>query len=372
MAGKKSVSTTSFRSKRLILCIYAPYNNMQNPNYYCDEFRNLVKTAGIEYDEEFFCKLRTIDKTYFLTKGKRQELEAFCEANEIEQVVCSELFTPLQERNLENLLDCPIMDREHLILEIFQNAAHTAEGKVQVEIARIEFLKTRMAGNGREFAQQEGRIGSKGPGETAKESLKRFFDDRLRQSKKRFINLKKSREIQRKRRLESKIPLACLVGYTNAGKSSLLNILTKSNVLTEEKLFATLDTTTRELFLSNNGKILVSDTVGFISQLPHHLIEAFKATLEELQYANLLLHVTDISNHAWKNHINVVNKTLKELSVTGPMLYVFNKADKLSKDDKLKLKSDIIEYEPNVVIHTRNKNGIKVLVDYLSKYHFEK
>ena len=368
--SKTPTPTDEARVKTLLVGIHAPYNKIKPIDTYIEEFISLVKTLGLKYSDQITMKLRTIDKTNFFTKGKLQELKKYCDENEIEEVVISDKLSPRQERNLGDILDCIIWGREKLILEIFRNAAHTAEGKIQVEMAEIEFLKTRLAGKGIELAQQEGIVGSKGPGETSKETLKRLFAEKLRKAKKKLDNLKKSRDIQRKRRLESNIPLICLVGYTNSGKSSLLNALTNSNVGVEDKLFATLDTTTRELFIDHKKVSLISDTVGFISQLPHHLVEAFKSTLDELQYANLLLHVVDVSNPIWKNQIKVVNETLEDLNVHKKIVFVFNKTDLLSKKELEFIKEKTIDYQPHVFANTISKEGLEKLKNFLSNYEF--
>jgi len=368
--AKKLLLTGEQSPRLLLLGIYTPYNTIREPELYFEEFMGLATTLGVHFDEVFLTKIRSVDKAYFLTKGKLEELRLFCQENEIEHIICSEILSALQERNLENVLDCKVFDREQLILEIFQKSAHTAEGKIQVEMAHIKYLKSRLAGKGREFAQQEGRIGARGPGETVKETLRRFFDDRLRQAGKRLESLRKSRVVQRKRRLESKLPLVCLVGYTNAGKSSLLNALTGSEVLAEEKLFATLDTTTREFYSNGTKQLLISDTVGFISHLPHHLVEAFKATLEELMYAHLIIHVIDVSNRAWPGHITVVEQTLKELGVTAPVVYVFNKIDKLSEKDRAEIQQELTSFQPHVLTSTQTKAGVAPLSSYLTSYAF--
>jgi GTP-binding protein HflX len=366
MSPKKPVSTTAQKPKILLVCIHAPYNRELSPEDYEEEFLNLVKTLGLDYEESLIIKLRHIDKSNFLTKGKLLDLNKFCQEHEIEEVVFSEILTPLQERNLEDFLGVEVYDRERLILEIFQNAAHTAEGKIQVEMAQLEYLKTRIAGKGIQLAQQAGYIGTRGPGETEKEYVSRHLTERFRQAKKRLLTLQKSREVQRKRRLASKLPLICLVGYTNAGKSSIINLLTKSKVLAEDKLFATLDTTTRELFIDHEKIGLLSDTVGFISQLPHHLIEAFKSTLDELQYADLLLHVVDVSNNSWPGQIEIVLDTLYELGLDKKsMLYVFNKTDKLSTQELEEIKGEIEEYSPHVLTHATTKNGLHELISLL-------
>lgn len=356
--------------KTLVLGVYAPGNRMGSPEYYFEEFLNLIKTADMPYDETMFMKVRQTDNNMFFTKGKLEEIEKFCTEHEIEILIISEPLSSLQERNLENFFNCRIIDREQLILTIFKRSAHTSEGKIQVEMAEIEFMKTRIAGKGKDLAQQAGIIGVRGPGETLKEEIKRVFADKIRQAQKRLETLARSRDVQRKQRLASHIPLICIIGYTNAGKSSLLNAIAKGQVLAENKLFATLDTTTRELFIDGKKKALISDTVGFISQLPHHLIDAFRSTLDELKYANLLLNVVDASCPAWENQIDVVRETLKDLDVDKPMLYVFNKMDKLTPEQKEALLARIVVYSPHVLIHTTHKEGIEPLVKYLRTYVF--
>ena len=372
MSAKKPFLVKAIHPKTLLVGIYAPYNKIKDIQAYFDEFLSLVTTLELEYDDTIFLKLRSIDKANFFTKGKLKELVEYCDKNEIEEIILSESLSPLQERNLEEFLGCDVWDREKLILEIFHNAAHSSEGKIQVEMAEIEYLKTRLAGKGIELAQQAGfkGAGGKGPGEAAKEVVKRHLAEKYRQAKKKLETLKKAREVQRKRRLESQIPLICLVGYTNAGKSSLINLLTKSEVLVENKLFATLDITTRELFIDGKKKALISDTVGFISQLPHHLIEAFKSTLDELKYANLLLHIIDLSNPTWQDQIKVVEKTLEELEVKQDTLFVFNKIDKLTNEELKELKPELEKYQPYVKIHTQKKDGADELISYLKSYKF--
>lgn len=368
MAKKGSISTEKF-PKTLLLGIYTPFNKMRDIDAYFEEFISLVKTLGLPTDNTLFIKLRAIDKANFLSKGKLQEVVDYCNNNNIEDVIISELLTPLQERNLADILHCKIFDRAQLILDIFHEAAHTAEGKTQVEIATLEHLKARLSGRGLELAQQEGFVGGRGPGETFKEVLRRYYANKIRQAKKELHVLERSRETQRKKRLESKIPLVSIVGYTNAGKSSILNRLTKSDVLAEDKLFATLDPTTRSFYIDKDRKILISDTVGFISELPPDLIAAFKATLDELKYSDLLLLVIDLSNKVWKDQVNVVQKILKDLNVTQPILYVFNKIDKITHIEESK--TEIEKYQPQVLVHTLSKDGITSLEKYLKEYNFQ-
>ena len=367
-----AMPTDAPQLKTLLVGIQAPYNNIRPIESYYEEFLSLVKTLGQQYQYTYFIKLRNIEKATFLSSGKLQELKKYCDENQIEEIIFSESLTPLQERNLEDYLDCTVWDREKLILEIFKIAALSGEGKIQVEMAEIEYLKTRLSGKGIELAQQEGIVGSKGPGETSKELLKQHFSTQLSKAKKRLDNLERARDTQRKKRMESGIPLISLVGYTNSGKSSLLNILTKSSVLVEDKLFATLDTTTRELYIDNKKIALISDTVGFISQLPHHLIEAFKSTLDELKYSDLLLHVVDSSNQSWKNQINVVNETLKNLDINKQILFVFNKIDKLNQEQLIQLKLDAQDFTQQVFIHTRDKDGLIELINFFKNINFKK
>ncbi len=363
---KPELSFTITHPKTLLVGVAAPYNQTKNMQSYFDEFKKLVSSNAITYDELYLTRIRTIDPAYFLTKGKLQEVIDLCRNLEIEEVIFSEPLTPQQERNLTELLGAHVFDRTQLILEIFEKGAQSAEGKLQVELALLHHLKSRLAGRGIHMSQQAGRIGSRGPGETAKEQDKQNIDRRITILKKRLVQLEKTRETQRKRRLDTRIPQVCLIGYTNAGKSTIINRLTKSDVLAEDKLFATLDTTTRELIVNGKKKAVISDTVGFIQQLPHRLIEAFKSTLQELEYAHLLLHVIDYSDPNWEYQIRIVMEVLKELEIDKPMLYVFNKCDRLEDLDDAKY--ELRKYQPHVTISATSKQGIAPLVNYLKTW----
>lgn len=363
---RRVVETQEREPRTLLLGVHAP-TMKQDPTYHFEEFIQLAETADITPDTQLQMKLRSIDNAMFFTKGKLHEVIDFCTKNKIEVIVISAILSSMQERNLTDTLGCKIFDRTALIIEIFRRAAVSSEGKIQVEMALLEHLKSRLSGHGKDMAQQEGFVGGRGPGESMKESLRRYYEEKMRQARKRLTQVANTREVQRKRRLRQGAPLICLVGYTNAGKSTLLNTLTKSDVLAENKLFATLDTTTRELFLGENKKALLSDTVGFISDLPPRLIEAFKSTLDELQYATLLLQVVDVSNKAWRDHIEVVNATLKELKVSAPMMYVFNKVDLLDEEARATLDERIARYEPHVITHATDKDGAASVLAYLTK-----
>lgn len=356
---------TSESSKVAILVIDAPYNP-SDPASYAQEFENLVKTHGIGYDKKLEIKVRDIDTTYFLTKGKLEDVQKFCKDNDIEILIISEPLTTQQERNLSDVLECDVFDRTRLILEIFEKAATSAEGKTQVEIAMLQFEKSRLAGKGIHMSQQAGGIGLRGgPGETAKEKDLRYIEEQTNKLKKKLKHLEKVRDTQRKQRISNPLPKISLIGYTNAGKSTILNSLTKSDVLAADKLFATLDTTTRELYINNKKVGLVSDTVGFIQQLPHQLIEAFKSTLAELQYSDLLLHVIDASDKNWNLQIQVVNEILEDLEVDKPILYVFNKIDLVG--DLEEFEHQIQDYKPHVMISATN-GKMQPLKDYLAKW----
>jgi GTPase len=367
----KRIETDTIQNpKTLLVGIHAPYNHIKNIQSYYDEFISLVKTNGLSYDEAVFIKLRTVDAGYFVTEGKLEDLMDLVKKHEIEEVIFSEPLTPQQERNLSEALKARVFDRTQLILEIFEKGAHSAEGKLQVDIAMLTHRKSRLVGRGIHMSQQPGRIGTRGPGETAKEKETQHLERLMHRLRKELVQLEQTRETQRKRRLESHIPLICLIGYTNAGKSTILNQLTHSTVLAEDKLFATLDTTTRELFIDHKKKALISDTVGFIQQLPHQLINAFKSTLTELQYAHLLLQVVDLSNPNWESHIKVVNQVLKELEIDKPMLYVFNKIDLLDSLEPLQFALE--RYQPHVLISSKSKDSIKPLINYLAYWQPER
>ncbi len=347
----------------LLIGVHSPYNPTSHIESYYEEFLNLARTNGIDTTHTMFIKLRQVDPGYFFTEGKLNQIMEYCSTHNIELVVISEPLNVQQERNLRGLLHARVIDRTALILEIFERGAHSAEGKIQVTIAVLQYKKSRLAGRGISMSQQAGQIGVRGPGETAKERETRHLENLIIKYKQELERIHRRRETQRKRRVVHRVPLICLIGYTNAGKSTILNALTKSTVLAENKLFATLDTTTRELFVDGKKIGLISDTVGFIQQLPHSLIEAFKSTLAELQYADLLLQVVDISDPNWELHIKVVLSILTELEIEKPMVYVFNKADKTAQ-----LPPEIARYDPHVVISALSPKGILQLKDFLSTW----
>ena len=363
---RTAVSLDTFRPKILLIGIHAPYNSTANIESYYEEFINLVKSNNIVYDETYFFKLREIEASTFITKGKLEEIYDLCQKLAIDEIIISEPLTPQQERNLRDYLHCKVYDRTQLILEIFEKNAHSAEGKAQVNIAMLQHRKTRLAGKGVSMSQQKGKGVIGGPGETIKERERRHIENEILKIKSMLQKLDQVKETQRKQRLLKQEPLISLIGYTNAGKSTILNALTKSEVLAEDRLFATLDTTTRQLFINHKKKGLISDTVGFIQLLPPQLIEAFKSTLSELSYADLLLHVIDISDINWENHINVVHEIIEDLKVEKPLLYVFNKADKIEITPALQ--QLINNYQPYVIVNATSKKGLAPLIDFLENW----
>jgi len=353
----------------LLVAVDAPYNRTPSMRAYFDEFESLVRSSKTPYVKMVEFKLREVDSVYFFTKGKLEDLKKICVDDDIAQIIISETLSPQQERNLEDFLDCLVTDRTRLILEIFKRAAHSAEGKTQVAIALLKHEKTRLAGKGIHLSQQAGVIGVRGgPGETLKEKEKRIIEKNITTLRAQLERIEKARATQRKRRLETRTPLICLIGYTNTGKSTILNELTKAQVLAEDKLFATLDTTTRELYVNGKKKGLISDTVGFIQQLPHQLVEAFKSTLSELQYADLLLHVIDLSDANWQEHIKIVHDILRELKVDKEILYVFNKRDRIDDEQFEQMAPELERYQPHVIINANAKTGIAPLKEFLSSW----
>jgi GTP-binding protein HflX len=358
--------STSESPKTLIVGVIAPYNRSIDADSYFSEFKNLVKTNRGHFEAEEYVKLRNIDPAYFITRGKLDVIRKTIQENGIQEVIISDALTNQQHRNLEEVLECKVYDRTHLILEIFERAATSAEGKKQVEVAKLQYQKSRLAGKGISMSQQSGLMGTRGPGETAKENEIRYLNKLITRLKRELEDLERTRIQQRKRRLISGQPQIALIGYTNAGKSTILNALTKSNILAEDKLFATLDTTTRELWIGPQKIGLISDTVGFIQQLPHLLIKAFKSTLTELEHADLLLHVIDISDAKWEEDIRVVHEILEELNVHKEMLYVFNKIDKVAHRDEIIPKLE--RYQPYVIVSGLSKDGIQPLAEYLCSW----
>lgn len=297
------------------------------------ELEELVDTAGAMTVDKIIQNRENIHPGTYLGKGKLDEVkERLWELNAT-GVVCDDELSPAQLRNLEDVLDTKVMDRTMVILDIFAARASTSEGKIQVELAQLKYRAARLVGLRNSLSRLGGGIGTRGPGEKKLEMDRRLIHERIGQLKSELAEVRRHREVQRKQRERAHTPVAAIVGYTNAGKSTLLNRLTGAGILAEDKLFATLDPTTRVLDLESGQKILLTDTVGFIRKLPHHLVEAFKSTLEEAKYSDIILHVADSSNPQMDMQMHVVYETLRELGVSGKtVVTVFNKMDQVREE----------------------------------------
>ena len=294
-----------------------------------DELEELACTAGALCVGRILQKREQMHPATYLGRGKTEELKELIWETQADGIICDDELSPAQIGNLKDELDVKIMDRTLLILDIFAARASTSEGKIQVELAQLRYRQSRLTGLGTSLSRLGGGIGTRGPGEKKLEMDRRLIKGRISQLAKELKEVKRHRQLTRESRAKSRIPVIAIVGYTNAGKSTLLNYLTGAGILAEDKLFATLDPTTRNLKLPGGQEVLLTDTVGFIRKLPHHLIEAFKSTLEEAKYADLLLHVVDASNPQMDQQMHVVYETLRELEASDkPVITAFNKRDR--------------------------------------------
>ena len=295
-----------------------------------DELEELAATAGAVTVGRVVQNLDQIHPGTYVGKGKLEEIKDLLWETEATGIICDDELTPVQLGNMEDALDTKVMDRTLIILDIFAGRASTNEGKIQVELAQLKYRQSRLTGLGKSLSRLGGGIGTRGPGEKKLEMDRRLIKNRIAQLNRELKDVKRHREVTREQRNKNKIPVIAIVGYTNAGKSTLLNHLTGAGVLEEDKLFATLDPTTRNLKLPSKQEVLMTDTVGFIRKLPHHLIEAFRSTLEEAKYADMILHVVDASNPQVDEQMYIVYETLQNLEVKNkPIITAFNKQDKL-------------------------------------------
>lgn len=300
------------------------------------ELAELVETAGAVVVGTLIQKRENIHPGTYVGTGKVFELEELIEQTGATGIVCDDELSPAQLKNLEEALKTKVMDRTLIILDIFAARASTSEGKIQVELAQLKYRLSRSSGLGRSLSRLGGGIGTRGPGEKKLEMDRRLINSRVAQLNRELKEVQRHREVNRQQRKRSGIPVVAVVGYTNAGKSTLLNHLTNAEVLEEDKLFATLDPTTRILELTNNQKVLMTDTVGFIRKLPHHLIDAFRSTLEEAKYADIILHVVDASNPQMDKQMYIVYDTLRNLEVEGKkIITAFNKTDRIGQPEPL-------------------------------------
>ena len=295
-----------------------------------DELEELAATAGAVTVGRVIQNLDQIHPGAYVGKGKLEEIKDLLWETEATGIICDDELTPVQLGNMEDALNTKVMDRTLIILDIFAGRASTNEGKIQVELAQLKYRQSRLTGLGKSLSRLGGGLGTRGPGEKKLEMDRRLIKNRIAQLNRELKDVKRHREVTREQRNKTKVPVVAIVGYTNAGKSTLLNHLTGAGVLEEDKLFATLDPTTRNLKLPSKQEVLLTDTVGFIRKLPHHLIEAFRSTLEEAKYADIILHVVDASNPQVDEQMYIVYETLQNLEVKNkPIITAFNKQDKL-------------------------------------------
>lgn len=326
-----------------------------------EELEALLETAGGFCTAKVLQNRHTPDSHSFIGEGKAQEVKMLAEATEATMVVFDNTLSPGNIRALEEIIGVTVLDRSALILDIFAQRAKTKEGRLQVELAQYQYLLPRLSGMGKSLSRQGGGIGTRGPGETKLESDRRHIRERIDRLKEELKQVRQVRAVQRERRMKNSVPVVAIVGYTNAGKSTLLNTLTGAGIPANNRLFDTLDTTSRLLTVSDNLNVILSDTVGFIAKLPHHLVDAFRATLEELEYADLLLHVIDASDPEREEHIRVVDGLIAQLAKPGtPVLRCYNKADLVATED-IPVGEDVVK------ISAKNGVGMEKLLQSIEK-----
>ena len=326
-----------------------------------EELEALLETAGGFCTGKILQNRHTPDSHSFIGEGKAQEVKMLVEFTQSTMVVFDNELSPGNIRALEEIIGVTVLDRSALILDIFAQRAKTKEGRLQVELAQYKYLLPRLSGMGHSLSRQGGGIGTRGPGETKLESDRRHIRERIDRLQTELEQVRKVRSVQRERRMKNSVPVVAIVGYTNAGKSTLLNQLTGAGIPANNRLFDTLDTTSRQLKVSDNLDVILSDTVGFIAKLPHHLVDAFRATLEELEYADLLLHVIDASDENKDEHIAVVEKLITKLAKPGvPVLRCYNKADLVSREE-------IPVGEDVVAISAKQGRGMETLLKAIER-----
>lgn len=332
------------------------------------EFKELVVSSGVSIVGTVISKRQTPDPKLYIGTGKADEIKASLLAEQADVVIVNHDLSPAQERNLEKHIQCRVLSRSGLILDIFAQRARTFEGKLQVELAQLQHLQTRLVRGWTHLERQKGGIGLRGPGETQLETDRRLLRERIKAIKARLEKVRSQREENRRSRQKSQLPVVSLVGYTNAGKSTLFNLLTAAKSLAEDKLFATLDPLMRKIALPNDSHVILADTVGFIQKLPHQLVEAFKGTLEETKGADLLLHVVDISVDNYRDNMAVVDEVLKEIGADNvPVMRVFNKID---KTNHLTAGYQPAAEQPAVWVSAVRGDGIDLMLQAIATHFF--
>src|ERR1700736_903549 len=329
-----------------------------------EELAELANSAGAEVVDTVTQKLQKPTAPYYIGKGKAESIKHSLQHREVTSVIFDDELSPAQGRNLENLLARKVLDRTQLILDIFAQRARSREGRLQIELAQLQYLLPRLTRMWHHLSRQTGGIGTRGPGETQLEVDRRRVQERIARLERELQEVRKTRAVQRQGRKRHQWPVAAVVGYTNAGKSTLLNLLTGADVVAENKLFATLDPTTRSFVLPNKQRLLLTDTVGFLRKLPHTLIESFKATLEEVSEADLLIHIVDLSHSRVDDQIEAVEGVIKELGAFGKQtLIVFNKIDNLQNRELIE--TYLRRFPGSVAISARTGAGVGNLVQAL-------
>lgn len=353
--------------KAVLIGIWNRDISKEKAQEYLDELTLLTETAGGVTLRTYMQRLEKIVPSTFIGKGKLEEIAEFCKENEVNLVVFDDDLSPSQVRNIDKILDVKVLDRSGVILHIFSERARTAQAKAQVQLAHLQYMLPRLSGLWTHLSKQRGGIGLKGAGEKEIETDRRIIRDQIALLKKQLQKIDRQNNTRRKGREE--LVRASLVGYTNAGKSTLMNLVAKSKVMAEDKLFATLDTTVRKVVFGQ-VPFLLSDTVGFIRKLPHDLVECFKSTLDEVRESDILLHVVDVSHPAFEEHIRVVNKTLGDLKVSDkPILLVFNKMDRLTPEHLANMEESWYAKEnaPAIFVSAAKKMNIDKLRETMLK-----
>lgn len=362
-----------------VILVAVCLGDVQDVEESLDELEQLAETAGAQTVGRCIQNREAIHNSTYVGSGKMQEIKDMIWEQDADGIICDDELSPMQIRNLKEELDCKVMDRTLLILDIFASRARTREGKIQVELAQLKYFSTRLTGYGNSLSRLGGGIGTRGPGEKKLEMDRRLIRKRIGHLSKELKQVVKHREVQRQKRSKNHVPVVCIAGYTNAGKSTLLNLYTDAGVLEEDQLFATLDPTTRSVKLPCGQEILLTDTVGFIQKLPHHLVNAFQSTLEEAKYSDLILHVVDASNPQREKQMQTVYETFRQLKIQDKkIITVFNKMDKTEDTEFLKdvNADEVINISAKKKIHTEELLQLiedilmegQIYVEHLVKY----